>query len=105
LIRNAIKSSPNYAKIELVIVTEGRNVVITVRDNGPGIPNEELESIFAPFGATRSAGAEHGTGVWLATSKSIVENHGGKIWAENAVEGGTVFHVLLPQDVDQGANV
>ena len=100
LIGNAIKYSPSGAKIEVTIVAEGRNVLITVRDNGPGIPHDELDAIFSPFHRTRAAGTEHGTGLGLAICKRIVERHGGKIWAENAVGGGAVFRVSLDLDVN-----
>ena len=95
LIGNAIQYSQSGAKIELAIVTEGRKVLITVRDNGPGIPHDELNFIFNPFHRTRAAGAEHGTGLGLAICKRIVESHGGKIWADNAVGGGAVIRVSL----------
>ena len=98
LIGNAIKYSQSGAKIELAIVTQGRSILITVRDNGPGIPHDELDSIFTPFHRTRAAGAEHGTGLGLAICKRIVESHGGKIWAENAVGGGAVFRISLTRD-------
>ena len=99
LIENAIKYSQNGAKIELVIVTEGRKLLVTVRDNGPGIPNDELNSIFVLFHRTRAAGAARGTGLGLGICKGIVERHGGKIWAENAVGGGAVFRVSLNLEV------
>jgi PAS domain S-box-containing protein len=95
LIGNAIQYSQSGAKIELTIVTEGRKVLITVRDNGPGIPHDELNSIFNPFHRTRAASAEHGTGLGLPICKRIVESHGGKIWADNAVGGGAVIRVSL----------
>jgi PAS domain S-box-containing protein len=99
LIGNAIKYSQSGAQIELAIVTEGRNVLVTVRDNGPGLPNDELSSIFTPFHRTIAADSAHGTGLGLAICKRIVESHGGEIWAENAVGGGAVFRVSLTLDV------
>jgi two-component system, sensor histidine kinase and response regulator len=99
LIENAIKYSPKRDKIKLAIVIEGRNVLVTVRDTGPGIPNDELELIFTPFHRSRAVGSEQGTGLGLAICKRIVELHEGKIWAENAVSGGAVFFVSLTPDV------
>lgn len=93
LIGNAIKYSPGGAKIELSSISDGQSVSIIVRDNGPGIPNDELDSIFTPFRRSRAAGAQQGTGLGLAICKRIVEMHGAKIWAENAVGGGAVFHI------------
>jgi len=99
LMGNAIKYSPSGAKIEVTIVTEARNVVVTIRDHGPGLLPDELNTIFTAFYRT-PAGVKHGTGLGLAISKRIVERHGGKIWAENAVGGGAVFRVSLHLDVD-----
>jgi signal transduction histidine kinase len=96
LLGNAIKYSQSGARIELTIVTEGRTVLLTLRDSGPGLPNEELSSIFAPFHRARATDSAHGAGLGLAICKRIVESHGGKIWAENAVGGGAVFRVSLP---------
>jgi signal transduction histidine kinase len=101
LIGNAIKYSPSGAKIVVILVAEDRNVLITVQDNGPGIPHDELDAIFAPFHRTPVAVAEHGTGLGLAICKRIVERHGGKIWAENAVGGGAVFRVSLDLDANR----
>ena len=95
LIGNAIKYSPSAAKIALSSTSDGQSVSIIVQDNGPGIPKDELNSIFTPFRRSRVAGAQHGTGLGLAICKWIVEMHGGKIWAENAVGGGAIFHISL----------
>src|SRR3954468_12516844 len=73
------------------------HLVFHVRDNGPGISPDELESIFMPFQRGRgSAPAQPGTGLGLAICKRIVEHHGGRIWAENAVGGGAVLYLSLP---------
>jgi PAS domain S-box-containing protein len=101
LIGNAIKYSTSGAKIEVAIVTDRRSVLITVRDHGPGIPHDELGFIFTPFYRTRAASVERGTGLGLAICKRIVERHGGEIWAENAIGGGSVFCVSLDQQLPQ----
>ncbi|MEO8595963.1 MAG: ATP-binding protein [Candidatus Solibacter sp.] len=99
LIENAIKYSQSGAKVEVIVVTEGRKLLVTVRDNGPGIPDDELDSIFVLFHRTRASGAARGTGLGLGICKGIVERHGGKIWAENAAGGGAVFRVSLNLDM------
>lgn len=66
-------------------------VMVTVRDDGPGIPDEALGSIFEPFYSKKT----HGLGVGLAVCRSIVHAHGGKIWAENNSDGGASFHFTL----------
>jgi len=73
----------------------GSYVALTVRDTGDGIPPENLERIFEPFFTTKSAGK--GTGLGLATVRSIVEQHGGWIEVESRLSGGTAFRVLLPR--------
>jgi len=67
-------------------------VRVTVRDCGTGIPPDKLELIFQPFYTTKSKGM----GMGLSVTRSIVELHGGRIWAENHDAGGAAFHVTLP---------
>ena len=71
-------------------------VKVAVRDSGPGIPPEILESIFEPFFTTKGAG--EGTGLGLAMSQRIVEQMRGEIWAENGAEAGAVFSVWIPSE-------
>jgi signal transduction histidine kinase len=67
-------------------------VELAVSDRGPGIPDGQLERVFEPFVTVR----EHGLGLGLAISRSIVTSHGGSIKAENNVDGGATFRFLLP---------
>jgi PAS domain S-box-containing protein len=67
-------------------------VRVTVRDCGTGIPSDKLDLIFQPFYSTKP----RGMGMGLSVTRSIVESHGGRIWAENHDGGGAVFHVTLP---------
>jgi C4-dicarboxylate-specific signal transduction histidine kinase len=69
-------------------------VEIEVRDDGPGIPAELLEQIFEPFVTTKEPGK--GTGLGLAVCARIIDDMGGSIRAENAPDGGAVFHIILP---------
>lgn len=64
---------------------------VTVRDNGPGVPAQLLELLFKPFETSKPAGM----GLGLAISRSIVENHGGRLWAEPLTQG-VAFHFTLP---------
>jgi signal transduction histidine kinase len=67
-------------------------VVLTVSDAGPGIDPANLGRLFEAFFTTR----QDGMGMGLSISRSIVEAHGGRIWATNRPEGGARFHVSLP---------
>jgi two-component system, cell cycle sensor histidine kinase and response regulator CckA len=71
---------------------QGEYVVIEFRNSGPGIPNEVLPRIFDPFFSTKP----QGSGLGLATSYSIIKNHGGHIQATSPAEGGAVFEIWLP---------
>jgi len=72
-------------------------VHIAVADTGPGIPEEELDRIFEKFvQSSRTKTGAGGTGLGLAISRKIVEDHGGRLWAENSPDGGATIHCLLP---------
>jgi two-component system sensor kinase FixL len=67
---------------------------VTVSDDGPGIPPEEINRIFDPFVTSKS----DGIGIGLSISRAIIEAHGGKLWAENGARGGATFHFTVPLD-------
>jgi signal transduction histidine kinase len=98
LIGNAIKYSHRNARIEVSIAMENDNVVVSVKDNGPGIPPNELKNLFVPFHKTRARAnsAERGTGLGLAIAKRIVEHHSGRIWVDSRVGIGSTFYVSVP---------
>jgi signal transduction histidine kinase len=98
LLTNAHEYTPEGASIRIAARAVAAEVEISVSDNGPGIPPDQLERIFERFtrgdaGLTQRVG---GTGLGLAISKSLVELHGGSIRAESAVGRGSTFHVRLP---------
>jgi two-component system sensor histidine kinase BaeS len=98
LLTNAHEYSPEGASIGVVARAAGAEVEISVSDNGPGIPADQLERIFDRFtrgdaGLTQRVG---GTGLGLAISKSLVELHGGSIVADSAPGQGSTFRVRLP---------
>jgi signal transduction histidine kinase len=102
LLTNAHEYSPEGASIAVAARSVGAEVEISVSDDGPGIPGDQLERIFERFtrgdaGLTQRVG---GTGLGLAISKSLVELHGGSIAAESTPGHGATFRVRLPIAVD-----
>lgn len=73
----------------------GDTYLFWVRDNGPGIPGEYLEKIFQLF--ERLDTTKEGTGAGLAICRRIVEEHGGRIWAESQLGQGATFYFTLPR--------
>jgi signal transduction histidine kinase len=107
LIENAIKHCQNGATIEVGISLNSDRVLISVRDDGPGIPPDDLKNLFTPFHRTRAQAlsAEPGTGLGLAIAKRIVEYHeGGRLWVQSGVGTGTTFYVSLPACLDHRGN-
>src|SRR5499427_1859130 len=103
VIGNAISFSPPHGEIRLVARHDGRAVLVTVEDEGPGIPEEKLTAIFDRFYTERPLAEQFGThsGLGLSISKQIVEAHRGMIWAENRKDAngktiGARFSVRLP---------
>jgi PAS domain S-box-containing protein len=100
LISNAIKyRSPERKPMAHVSArSEGSQWVISIKDNGVGFAQQHADSLFAPF--KRLHGQEYsGSGVGLAICRRIVENHGGRIWAESTIGEGSSFHFTLPRDL------
>ena len=98
LLTNAHEYTPEGASIEVAARALGAEVEISVTDDGPGIPDEQLQRIFDRFtrgdaGLTQRVG---GTGLGLAISKSLAEAHGGSISAESTVGQGSTFRLRLP---------
>jgi len=103
LIANAASFSPPEGEIRLTARHDGRAVLVTVDDGGPGIPDDKLTAIFDRFYSERPAGEKFGThsGLGLSISKQIVEAHRGMIWAENRKTAGSAvtgarFCIRLP---------
>jgi len=97
LLNNALKYSPAGSPLELSAECTGSEVVIEVRDRGPGVAEDEHERIFEKYYRGRAArGRSRGTGLGLASARCIVQAHGGRIWVTNAAGGGAAFHVSLP---------
>jgi two-component system, LuxR family, sensor kinase FixL len=95
LIRNAIEAIARADTREILISSRlaGDRIEICVADTGPGIAPEHLDTLFSQFMTTKSGGM----GIGLPISRTIVEAHGGQIWAENRPEGGAMFRFTLPK--------
>ena len=96
LLENAVKYTPPGTPLEISAVTEAGEMVVNVSDQGPGIPPGEQQRIFEKFHRIDHEGNQGGAGLGLAICRSIVETHGGRIWADNVPTGGAAFHFVLP---------
>jgi PAS domain S-box-containing protein len=98
LLNNAVKYTPDGGKIKATLKAEGAYVMLSVADNGIGIPLEDQPHIFNKFYRVQSEATEHilGTGLGLSIVKTVVDKHGGRVWVESAPGQGSTFTVLLP---------
>ncbi|MEH1868576.1 MAG: response regulator [Nostoc sp.] len=98
LLSNAIKFSSAGSTVWLGAQQEGDEVLLTVKDTGRGIPTDKIESIFERFQQVDSSDSRNhdGTGLGLAICRSIMQQHGGRIWAESILGEGSTFYVTLP---------
>jgi signal transduction histidine kinase len=95
LIGNSVKFSPSESQIDVRAERLDNEVVVSVRDRGPGMNEEQLSHAFDRFWQSRRTDRE-GAGLGLAITRGIVEAHGGKIWAESTEGEGSTFHFTLP---------
>ena len=101
LLVNAIKYTSENGKIRVKLYSEVGQVIFEVADNGIGIPINDQQHIFEKFYRGENAPDDApGTGLGLSIVKSIVENHGGRIWVESVYEHGSKFVVVLPIEND-----
>ncbi len=98
LLSNAIKFSPENAVVTVTIKSGSDGATLSVIDEGRGIPADKLESIFDRFQQVDASDSRQkgGTGLGLAICRTIIHQHGGRIWAERNIDKGTTFAVYLP---------
>ncbi len=98
LIGNAVKFSERGSTVTVGAGRDGEHALFSVSDSGRGIPADHLDSIFDRFSQVDASDAREkgGTGLGLAIARSIVEHHGGRIWAESCEGEGTTFRFTLP---------
>ncbi|GAB2885644.1 hypothetical protein GCM10027026_41650 [Myroides odoratimimus subsp. xuanwuensis] len=99
LLSNAVNYSEEGGVVEVAAVAQDGQVLFSVRDEGRGIPADQLESIFGRFQQVDSSDARQkgGTGLGLAICRGIVESHGGQIWVESELGTGTAVLFTLPR--------
>jgi signal transduction histidine kinase len=99
LLSNAIKFSPPRSTVRVITVRASDGVTVSVIDEGRGVPADKLESIFDRFQQVDASDSRQkgGTGLGLAICRTIVHQHGGRIWAEQNGGRGTIFRFYLPE--------
>jgi two-component system, OmpR family, sensor histidine kinase KdpD len=97
LFENAGRYTPAGAKLAIVIEVQGAQLLLRVRDNGPGIADEDLAKLFTPGYRTPSGGY----GLGLAVVKAVIDLHGGNVKVENLPNGGAGFTLAFPLPADQ----
>ena len=100
IMNNAIKYSPDGGKIEVHLMETHNNVVLSISDEGLGIPKKDLEKVFERFYRVDKARARQqgGTGLGLAISKEVMKAHQGQIWVESVEGKGSTFYISLPYE-------
>jgi PAS domain S-box-containing protein len=96
LVMNSIHAMPEGGRLRMSLAREDNHVVLGVSDTGRGMPEEIRSKVFEPFFTTKDFGK--GTGLGLTVVKGIIEEHGGTIEVESAVDKGTTFWIRLPLD-------
>ncbi|KPZ54940.1 MULTISPECIES: two-component system sensor histidine kinase EnvZ [Pseudoalteromonas] len=103
MIENALRYSDGDIEVLSYFNSNKKYVVIAVNDNGPGIPESELESVFEPFKQGDAARGSEGSGLGLAIIKRIIDMHDGKVKLENRPEGGLSAQIYLPIKIQNSA--
>ena len=96
LMHNAIKFSPEQSDIQLAAEQRDGEIELSVSDQGPGIPPDELDRVFERFYKTEKSRSDTGSGLGLAIARHLVQLHGGRIWAVSQGRDGTSFRFTVP---------
>jgi len=105
LLSNAVKFTQDGGEIKIEATWDDTTATISVKDNGPGIPEEEISRVFEHLFRGRITVEDpenpiDGTGLGLALTKTVIEQHGGEIWVESEEGNGSVFYYTLPRLTD-----
>jgi signal transduction histidine kinase len=103
LLENAIKYTIQGGEIDIDMKTEEKQLIISITDNGIGIPQDQQKEIFAKFFRAKNAitRVADGSGLGLYIAKTIIEKNGGKIWFESVEDRGTTFYFSIPLPTNQ----
>ncbi len=106
LLSNAIKFSQRQSIVRITVARSADGVTLSVIDQGRGIPSDKLETIFDRFQQVDASDSRQkgGTGLGLAICRTIVHQHGGRIWAEQNGNQGSIFRVFLPDRASLSAS-
>ena len=98
VVRNAVRYTAAGTTVTVSLVAEAGEAGVTVRDHGPGVPTEAIESIFEPFVRVGDARERNtgGEGIGLAITAGVARAHGGRVAARNAPDGGLTVELRLP---------
>jgi pentatricopeptide repeat protein len=96
LLENASKYAPSGSEIQLRAEHCEKGLLLSICDQGPGVPGKERERIFEPFIRGENAAGKPGSGLGLSLVRQAVEAHGGRVWVEEAAPKGACFTLLLP---------
>jgi len=91
----------NIGEKDTLTLKDGKYVKISIEDQGPGIPDKDLATIFDPYFSTKEMGTQKGMGLGLSASDSIVKKHDGIITVESELRTGTTFSIYLPASVKE----
>lgn len=100
IMNNALKYSPDGGEITCTLLETHNNVIISISDQGMGIPQQDVKRVFNRFFRVDKARsrAMGGSGLGLAISREVIQDHGGSIWAESEEGKGSTFYVSLPYE-------
>lgn len=105
LLSNAVKFSPPQGTVSVRLRRLPKSLLISIRDEGPGIPAAELELVFDKFvQSSKTKAGAGGTGLGLAICREVVVAHRGRIWAKNNAGAGCIFYCELPLAQPQPAD-